>query len=140
MTVIAWDGKILAADRQINVGETKYESSKIKRLSNGDIVAWCGCIDAGLILCDWYEQGTDFPFDVKDQALTDLVVVTKRQCFTYCQSPHPHKIESKFMAWGAGSDFAIGAMAMGATAREAVKIASKHCSACGMGIDWYEAK
>ena len=34
-------------------------------------------------------------------------------------------------AWGSGRDFALGALSMGATAKEAAQIACKHSTTCG---------
>jgi hypothetical protein len=73
MTVIAWDGAILAADKQSMRGEIK-------------------------------------------QSVT------------------------KFSAWGSGSEFAIGAMEMGATAIQAVQATSKHCVSCGFGVDFFDTR
>jgi hypothetical protein len=41
------------------------------------------------------------------------------------------------MAWGIGCDFALGAMAMGADAVQAVEITNKFSIHCGMGVDSY---
>lgn len=39
------------------------------------------------------------------------------------------------MAWGSGRDYAMGAMARGANAKEAAEIAMRFDNGCGMGID-----
>jgi ATP-dependent protease HslVU (ClpYQ) peptidase subunit len=49
-------------------------------------------------------------------------------------------VEDPFMAWGSGRDFALGAMAMGATAREAVAVACRFNVYCGNGIDAFDLK
>jgi len=40
-----------------------------------------------------------------------------------------------YMAWGSGSDFARAAMAMGAKAEQAVRVASRFSIDCGLGVD-----
>ena len=144
MTVIAWDGKFLAVDKQINNGESKFSGTKIKRLEDGTLLAWNGIIDAGNILVDWYENGADkekFPFKVEDKALADLVVVSPEgKVFCYCQSAFPHTFDSPFMAWGIGRDAAMGAMEMGSGAILAVKIASKYVDGCGFGVDYFDVQ
>lgn len=141
MTVIAWDGKILAADRQINTGELKHAGTKIKRLDTGEVAAWNGIIDAGLILLDWYENGArpkDFPFDPKDEAMTDLVIASANGVKWYCQSPHPHHTSDGVMAWGSGALAASAILRTGAGAIRAVEITCEVSNSCGLGVDYYE--
>lgn len=139
MTVIAWDGNTLAVDMQINKGELKYRSSKMERLDTGEVIAWSGLIDAGLILAKWYKDGADpekFPYNPKDESFADLVVAGSDGVKVYCQSPHPH-IPDGPMAWGSGALAAMGAMKMGADAIRAVGIASEVSNSCGMGVESY---
>lgn len=37
----------------------------------------------------------------------------------------------KFDAWGSGESYALGALSMGATAKEAAQVACKHSTTCG---------
>ena len=43
MTTVAWDGKELAADRRMVIGGCVYETTKIRRLSDGRLVGAAGC-------------------------------------------------------------------------------------------------
>jgi hypothetical protein len=45
------------------------------------------------------------------------------------------RITHPFIAIGNGGDFAIGAMAAGKSARQAVRIANRLSSSCGFGVD-----
>jgi len=56
----------------------------------------------------------------------------------YESSPYPLQIENKYWAIGCGRDFAMTAMYLGKTSREAVEIASALCDGCGNGIDSLE--
>lgn len=139
MTVIAWDGHILAADRQINSGELKFGSSKIEKLETGEIIAWNGYIDAGLTLAKWYKNGANcenFPFDPKDKAMTELIVAGKAKVTYYCQSPVPNKVYGP-MAWGSGALAALAVMKMGGDAIKAVEITCEVSNSCGMGVEYY---
>ena len=142
MTIIAWDTRTIAADKQINCGDAKYPGSKCRQLEDGTILAWAGCIDAGLILAQWYEDGADpekFPFDVKDKALADLIVVTPDgRCFSYCQAPYPVE-HTAFAAWGSSIQAALCCMELGAGAVKAVEVVSKYSTGCGFGVDSYRA-
>ena len=149
MSVICWDGKNLAADRQATDCDMAIETVKIREITvgfhAGHIIAWTGCDASGTYLADWYENGAD-PDKWPTQAQMDresssrLIVVTPDgQCKHYQGTTHAIAlpVREKFRAWGSGRDFAMGAMAMGASAAEAVRIASQFCITCGGGIDVY---
>ena len=58
------------------------------------------------------------------ECCTTLVVVNKGKCVFYTASPdYPQVVADKFFAWGSGREIALGAMAHGASAYEAVEIA-----------------
>lgn len=141
MSIVAWDGKTLAADRQGTHYGLRRTIPKSKRLPNGDIVAWTGEAAQGLILSDWHVDGADPEKWPKFQETDDwcrLIVITKQGVIEYEQYPAPMRFEGAYMAWGAGRDFALGALAMGATAKEAVEVACRFNNSCGMGVDVYE--
>lgn len=142
MTVIAWDGRTLAVDRQSTHAGLRRGVQKYRKLKGGGIVAWCGALTAGLIMAEWYEAGADLSKYPKCQDSDDnaeIVVIRPRGAIlTY--DLHPAAIKyprSRPWAWGCGRDYALGALAHGATAIEAVKIASKFDTHCGMGVDWH---
>ena len=142
MSVVVWDGKTLAADRQATCGDLRMETSKMRKLSSGAIVAWTGSINCGLALAKWYESGaapSEWPDFQKGDKWSRLVVVEGGEAFTYEDLPIPIPVLGLFAAWGSGSDFALGALALGADARRAVEIASRFCVSCGMGVDALDA-
>jgi len=49
MSIVAWDGKTLAADRMALFGDTQMPFSKIRRLDDC-IVAWVGRLEHGIVL------------------------------------------------------------------------------------------
>ncbi|WP_316415289.1 hypothetical protein [Mesoterricola silvestris] len=141
MTVIAWDGKTLAADRQATNCGLASSCTKIQRFENGAIVGMTGEIAGGLNLFKWYANGSDPEKWPARQATDDwsrLIVVENGKAFTYEHLPVPVPVEDPFMAWGSGCDFAMGALAMGADARMAVEIASRFSDSCGMGVDAFD--
>lgn len=143
MSVIAWDGKSLAADRQCTTADLRALVSKIRRLSDGTVLAWTGKHEMGLALARWYEEGADrakwpkFQEDKEDWCRLIVATNSGRVIF-YEQLPEPQEVLDTFMAWGSGRDFAIGAMGMGADARTAVEIASRFSVGCGYGVDVFE--
>ena len=142
MTVVVWDGKIIAADKQASQGDLKSLTTKIRRSGGGDILAWTGACENGMALADWYERGADskeWPVFQKDaESWCRLIVASGGKVFTYEQLPVKQFVEEPFAAWGSGRDYALGALAMGANAVKAVKVASEFSTSCGLGVDSFK--
>jgi ATP-dependent protease HslVU (ClpYQ) peptidase subunit len=148
MTVIAWDGEILAADSLAVSCGLKLSTSKILEFYDaiGDriFLAFSGQVDHGLALIDWYMNGQvkkDYPEFQKTNDWTRLIVVnsTKNDVFVFEQTPFPI-IQNKHFAWGSGRDYALGAMAMGADARKAVEIACAFSASCGLPVESHDLR
>jgi len=146
MTVIAWDGKNLAADRQLTMGNTRTECIKVHRLKNGEAMAVCGAGDTSFALMEWYRNGAkneDFPNNrselegMKGEAEAYLIVAKPGfdGLWLYCRFPQGEYLPSKKQAFGCGENFALAALALGQTARQAVLFTSEHDIYCGMGVD-----
>lgn len=142
MTIIAWDGKMLAADKQSTSSGLRSTVTKIRRAQSGALIGWTGTQDAGILMADWYEAGAILEKLPKSQADKEdwsaLIVIDGGRVLRYEQWGVPFVIEDAFIAFGSGRDYAMGAMARGATAREAVAIACRFDNGCGMGIDTLE--
>jgi hypothetical protein len=139
MTVIAWDGKTLAADKQTTDAGLRRTTTKLRRAKSGELLASTGASGMCRELMDWWEAGaqkSDFP-DKEDKC--HLVVVRQdRTVVFYSGSPAPIHTEERFTAFGSGRDYAIAAMHLGRSAREAVELACLYESSCGSGIDTLE--
>ena len=144
MSVIAWDGKTLAADRQACTGDTKATVRKIFKLESGEILAFAGDLDVGMAMKHWYEEGhkrEDFPKINRDEkTFCRLIVASESGVVYYERTPEPVQLLDLFMAWGCGREAALGAMAMGADAVKAVEIASRFILYCGNGCDSYRVR
>ena len=140
MTAIVWDGTTLAADKRGCEQNLARTVTKLHRAQNGNLLGFCGILEQGLHLVDWYNAGADpaewpaFQTAPGDD-WTVLVVVTPTGVFTYGKLPIRRPLEDPFMAWGSGRELAIGAMAAGADARTAVEIAARFDTGVGNGID-----
>lgn len=105
MTIVAWDSKILAADKMAMCGDTKKKVTKIfKLIPSGEVVGFTGGLDLGLVMLDWYQTGAKretFP-KVRDEkeAWGVLIVAGKRGCFFYERYGVAIRVEDPFMAWG----------------------------------------
>ena len=138
MTVIAWDGKSIAADRRSERGEITGTVLKLFSGRDGYTLATCGTLTKGLILMEWFNKGADrekWPEFQSTNDCNNVIVARKGELLIYCQDSIPLTVLDKFSAWGSGGEFAIGAMEMGATAEEAVLATNKHCASCGHGVD-----
>ena len=138
MSIVAWDGKSLAADRMATADEMRYAVTKIMPVKGGAI-AWCGPQEYGLTLLEWVlegEQQDKWPECQARDNWARIIVVKHGGCiYEYESLPIPQPITEPFMAWGSGRDFAMGAMAAGATAKQAVEITNRFSTTCGCGVD-----
>lgn len=144
MTVIAFDGKTLAADRMGDAGGLKRSTTKIRRFSGG-LFGSSGAASRGAEIFAWIEAGADParvpPFQlVPDDYQSVMVVRNDGTVWVYGCSAYPFQMEDLFHAIGSGRDFAMAAMFLGHDARVAVEVASQFCSGCGMGIDTLELR
>lgn len=141
MTIICWDGKTLAGDRLGDANGLRRTATKIARIHT-NLYGFAGYASRSAELIAWFQQG-GLPKDVPAFQLTEdyqsiLMVREDRRIFTYGRSGFPFEVFDKFHAVGSGRDFAIAAMHLGKTAREAVEIASLFDISCGNGVDTLE--
>lgn len=137
MTVIAYDGITLAADKLSNNGGTKATVKKIWRLKDGRLFGGAGDFGAVHSLKSHVESGSPLSASQsdKDDWAVGIVIGLDKSITIYERYGNKFQVEDKFYAVGSGRDYAIGAMAMGASSARAVEIASQHSTGCGMGVD-----
>lgn len=133
-TIVVRDG-IMAADSCVTVsseagGDRKFRCEKIykKVLPNGEtvLIGTAGESAPGLVFVDWYGSGKPNPTELLDgEADIDIIVLTTRGVFGYDKWCRGEKLMGRFHAIGSGTKAALGALHMGATARQAVRIACK---------------
>lgn len=139
MTVIAWDGRTLAADKQATIQGLRLTVTKIFRVPDG-LVGFMGSASHVAALLPWFCGDRDpakWPHPPTPTASADVLHITHEGVFTYCgeHGPHPEKLEDPFVAMGAGRDYAMATMFLGYDARRAVEVASALDVSCGNGID-----
>lgn len=144
MSVVAFDGKLIAADRQATTADMRVSTTKLIRLEGGRVAAFVGDLDHGIAMLDWLIAGGDsaqWPAFQRGPDWVRLVIGFAPSAgaspivMMYEREPRPLMVEQFPIAWGSGRDFAMGAMSAGADARRAVEIASQHSIHCGMGVD-----
>lgn len=138
MTVVAWDGRTLAADKMACSVGYGYTVTKIHRLKDGAIAGFSGDGDHVMALLAWLNGDRDhaaFPPEQKTNDANAFIVYPDGTRYSIGKTPHPNPSEDKFFAMGHGRDFAMAAMHCGKNAREAVELACKLDVYCGNGID-----
>jgi ATP-dependent protease HslVU (ClpYQ) peptidase subunit len=138
MTVIAFDGKTLAADKRSISSGMISTVTKVRRI--GDLLcAGCGEMPVILAMFEWIANGrvaSDLPADQRSKDdWSTVVVIDGGKILKYDRGAHPVHIENAFFAAGSGREFALAAMHCGKSAREAVEIASIYENGCGNGVD-----
>jgi ATP-dependent protease HslVU (ClpYQ) peptidase subunit len=119
MSVIAWDGHVLAADKQATNNGLKRTTTKIHRAGEC-LVAFTGDASQGMLMVDWAPVA---------------VIRPDRTIATYERTPVPVVIEDRFYAAGCGRDYAMAVMHLGLGAVKAVEVACALDAFCGNGMD-----
>lgn len=140
MTVIVWDGRTLAGDREASTSFIKcFRTTKVHRI-RGHLVGLSGISVLNAEWREWFARGAsaeDFPSFARDaeKCGTALVITPDGDIHMYQQSPYPVRHEGPRHAVGSGAEAALAAMEMGADAARAVEVASLICNGVGGGVD-----
>lgn len=142
MTVIAWDGKTLAADKRACYGGMICTVTKIFRV--GDLlVGGSGELPYVLAMIEWVRQGRQLEAFPNAQRSKDdwqplLVIEADGSPSLYERTPYPVRYEHQAIAIGSGREYARAILHIGRSAREAVQVTCDLESSCGNGIDVLE--
>lgn len=139
MSVIAYDGETIVADRQSTVNNHPVPTKKLFHCC-GYAVGFVGVLQVGMLLLKWFRSGRDADWWPDDAASTEhgdttLIVAGRDGVGVYSVYPVFVPMQVDKFAWGSGDEMAIGAMAMGATAAQAVRVVTQHDIYCGCGTD-----
>lgn len=140
MTVIAWDGTTLAADRMCSIGGTRFEVTKIRQ-QDGVLFALAGDGTRLEQLLSWHRDGADPAKYPTRPADNDSVLVAidrhagKIRVRRFEGTGYPILLEGRFYADGIGRDVALAAMHCGRSAVDAVVLANELIAYCGLGVD-----
>lgn len=140
MTCIAWDGRVLAADKRANVAGYAATVTKIMRTPAGELIGASGDFDTGRALMAWYCDGADaatYPDNREGEYCRAYLMVITREgkVHKYEREPIALPFEDRFAATGSGRDYALAVMHLGHSARKAVEVACALDVGCGNGID-----
>ncbi|MGE3064106.1 MAG: hypothetical protein AB7K67_00850 [Hyphomicrobiaceae bacterium] len=140
MTTIATDGTTIAADgrRLWNGGQIAGDAHQKIVVRDNYIYALTGLAPMFEPMIAWHRRGApvdDLPKMGSDAEWGALIVVDSSGTVTkYSDScPYPETLPTP-IAFGAGMDYAMGAMAAGASPERAVQIAAELCTHTGGAI------
>jgi hypothetical protein len=137
VTVIAWDGTTLAADRRACGNGQLFSMRKVFRV--GDLlVGVCGYGDKVPEFVAWVEGGRSaeaYPKNDDSHSFTALVIEKSGRFLQYERTPYPMVVEELQHTIGSGRDHALTAMYLGKTAAEACELAARFDEGCGNGVD-----
>lgn len=114
------DGDLAADTLATNGGTVTGHFTKVQRLADGRLAALLGRHGHAMRLLKWIEAPGDAEQPEGDCA---VVVVSADGVRCYEDGSVEHSSDAPFKAFGSGGDIALGAMAAGASAEEAVRIA-----------------
>lgn len=134
MTTIAWDGKTLAGDTQATSGCVRRRvETKVHRIQSADgnvYLLGCSGMDQDMhVVLDWLRKGMrdeDRPKFDPDSFSAILVPPPHHRIVWRLESRCiPLPIKDPFHALGNGREFAMAAMYLGKSAREAILVAHR---------------
>lgn len=140
MTVIAWDGRTLAADKQGRAGYVKTARTKIQRHA-GMLIGTAGERHVADQVVFWIKEGCNpatWPKAAEEGVTDVLVVLPSGVLLLYQSGPHVTPLENSFFAIGCGAEAAMAVVALGHNAHRAVEITCQVVADCGGGIDTLE--
>lgn len=136
MTIIAWDGKTLAADSLTTSGVIRWElKNKIYQLPKENYYTYAGDIEDGEAVYNWLLKQGDKPENLDDEFCAMYTINKKMHVVWSALVPYK---APKINALGVGSDVAYGVMHHGGTSVEAVRIVCKLVEGCGGRVNSVE--
>jgi len=146
MTTIAVNKKQIAGDLMMTHanGISFKSTSKIVPIHNPLIyklpvfVGFCGDVDTSQRILDFFVDPENWKPPKKMELAEFVALDVKGRMYTFSDPRKWLPLNGKFYAIGSGSHFAMGAMHMGATPKQAVEAAIKLDKSSGFGVSVYE--
>ena len=124
MTTIVTDGKTMAGDTQLSDEGGPLSHGRKVYKSRGTCIGIAGTYADCIRFVNWWKRGMKGNFkDIGD--VSALLLSPEGKIFYFDGEAQSYLVTDKFMAIGSGAAAAMGAMHMGATPKQAVKVASK---------------
>ena len=110
------------------VGNVPGVDGKLMRLADGGIVGVTGYFGQDVIFAEWMDAGAIYEHRPQFQPDTNFAALVgyADRCIVYASTLMlPQWTDMAFTALGSGFEIALGAMAFGASARQAVELAAQ---------------
>ncbi len=137
MTTVAYRAGIMAADKAVTGSGHVGTIRKVwRRKSDGALVGGCGTVSLLQRWAAWFvdgERGNPPSLGTDDDSDTHMLVARPSGEVELWSRHGKASYDAEYFAVGSGADFAMGAMAHGASARQAVAAAAKHDHNTGHG-------
>jgi 20S proteasome alpha/beta subunit len=134
MTTICTDGETIAADMLVTEGILRHGTfSKLARANDGSVIGVTGSPFDLSSFVEWYNGDREKPWS--DADTSEFLVLSPCgviRCFNYLGRSY---IATAPQAIGSGAAVAYGALAMGASPKQAVEVASKYDTGTGGGVE-----
>lgn len=142
MTTIAWDGRYLAADRQVTFGNiANAEVTKVvKRKKDGAVAAAAGNSVEAADFRKWFlkgEKGKRPSMGTEADNSSGLIIYPDGKLVIH-EWKGSYEATSPKYTNGSGWEIALGAMLAGASAEEAVRLTSTVDGMTGSSVDVVE--
>lgn len=137
MTVIAWDGHSLAGDKLSNFAGLRTPTRKVYRIRKPDGAVVLAGAAGHTGQCQAYMRWARNP-KLPEPTLNDieiLLIDERGRCWLAENGLQWALVRSRCFAIGSGAGVALGAMAAGASAKEAVVVTNRLVMSCGFGVD-----
>jgi ATP-dependent protease HslVU (ClpYQ) peptidase subunit len=142
MTTIVYKNGILAADTQVTYQDNKCFGFTKKIQETKDFVFGCAGTVATCYEFKKFLEGKEFNKDIfsKDEFRSDFIVINKntKKISFYDHNLVEESITGDYFSIGSGCQYAYGALAMGASSKKAVLIASKFDYRTNDKIDFFD--
>lgn len=128
MTTIAYRDGVMAADTRA-YSATRFpvgQKVKIKRLDDGTLIGCSSVVPGqGEAVINWYAAGADPTAPPIVESKTSLLAIKPNGEVFFANDSWfiSGPLTGEFFAIGSGNEYALGAMAMGASAERAIEIA-----------------
>jgi 20S proteasome alpha/beta subunit len=132
MTTIVCNREGMAADKRIS-GGAMFRSTKLFRV-NGSIIGIAGNAEQALRFVEWRRTPEQKPQFNSESSMEALELYPDGRLVYWGAEMVGIPIEEDFYAIGSGSHLALGALTMGASLKEAIKVAAKWDNGTGTQI------
>lgn len=138
MTTIVWRDGVLAADSQVTQQLSEhgggFRNGSVQKIHRhrGFLYGCCGDLLMMERFRDWFHAGLK-EFCPLDECSEAMIVCPDGRVLVY-NGVLPHRIDGPYYAIGSGRQFALGALALGASAVEAVEAAAVHDAYTGLPV------